>query len=91
MTRPANKLPIWSIAQDMAPTECKRCPGRSVFQRTRRNPATGGIVGTSLVHSDHIDEATAPTEQQLPEIGERRRLIEQLTQPWNIDGLLAVG
>ena len=61
-------------------------------ESARRIPAMGGIFGdASMEHSDRIDEAAAPTEQRLPEIGVRRRLIEQPTHRRNKDGFLAVG
>ena len=50
----------------------------------------GGIFGSSLVHSDPIDEDAAPTEQKLPKIGERRRLTERLIPIRRNNGLLAV-
>ena len=63
---------------------------KRLWQGTRRIPAMVGIVGASLVHIDTSDEAAATAEQQLPNIGERRRLTERLIPICDDDDPLAV-
>jgi len=64
---------------------------KRLWQDTGRIPAMRIFGDAKMVHIDRIDEAAAPTEQQLPEICMRQRLIEQQTHPRNKDALLAVG